>query len=390
MNTALFDQRVNRRWQDRGGTNPPKRSGRFTKPGYRPRSATKVEAKKRRELVEKVDRALQAHYNIEGARDLIYNPTWMDRVYPTGDGIYQAPTTNPWIDSTTGGCTGSAGRVYLTGVDHGITVSSLDTTATVTFGTTASDVTSSNIIINPTINYRTFDWGAIQEQNARRATDAGMSVDEFYGASDWVPAAVAAARGINWQTNIRVVPNTAVPTDSVWLVNDDEVILGGGIQPMTDNWVWRPADPRQRFRQQMVPVRPPCRADGVSFQHCTPAELTALSLLKKMVDEAGWRTYLKYGFVDVQGKSGLRYQIRRGHWHVLVRRQGKRVAELCVGLSRRSQMPPTDEVIARMIMAECDEPELWRRANVDVVQEHRRYHSNPQNHEHMERLVAAA
>ncbi len=385
MNTALFDQRVSDRWQRRGGTNLPKRSARFTKPGHRPRSATRAEARKRRELVDRVAQEMPATYNIGDLGDLIYqNPSWLGHVYPTtGDGIYRAPTTAQptWVDSTTSGSFTVGNGVYISGVDYGVTGS--DVTATVTYGTTASDVTTnSNIIINPTWHPVTINWPDIQRDNAARAWEAGQSVDEFFGASDFVPG----SGNIRFDTHIRIVANEAVPPGHVWVQPD--IDQNGWFYPDSGQWI--PLDPRQRLRQQMVPQRPPCRADGVSFENCTPAELTALSLLKKMVDEPSWRTYLKYGFVDVQGKSGLRYQIRRGQWHVLVRQAGKMVAELCVGLSARSQMPPTDEVIARMIMAECDEPELWRRANVDIKAEHRRYHSNPQNHEHMERLVAVA
>jgi hypothetical protein len=340
---------------------------------------------RKRELVEKADAALRSIYSVGDIGTVTCNNVgWLN----VGSQGYDPFSTNPlrvYDDGTTGGSLSANSGFYVTGVNHDITASgTLDTTATISFGssvtlgTSATDVTSSNIIINPTYN-----WPVIQQDNLRRANDAGLSVDEFYGASDWVPGAVAANAniGIDWATNI--VVNPAVPQDEVWLVNDEQ-ILGGGVQ----SFVWQPLDKRQRLRQQMMPKREPCRADGVSFQNCTPAELTALSLLKKMVDEPGWRTYLKYGFVNVRGHTGLDYQIRRGHWHVLVRNQGKRVAELCVGLSQRSRMPPTDEVIARLIMAECDEPELWRRANVDIVAERRRYYSNPQNHEHMQRLVA--
>jgi hypothetical protein len=43
-----------------------------------------------------------------------------------------------------------------------------------------------------------------------------------------------------------------------------------------------------------------------------------------------------------------------------------------------------------MIMAECDEPELWKRANVDHKAEGRRYYSGPQNGEVMERIALAS
>jgi hypothetical protein len=282
MNTALFDQLTNDRWQRRGGTNPPKRSGRFTKKGPRPRAASLAEAKKRRELVEKVEEAVRATYSFGDLNDIaIYRNPWLDRVYPTtGDDIFTSPTASQpsWItQDNSGSYTVSGNSVYLTGVDHGITASgTLDTTATVTFGTTASDVTTnSNIIINPTINPVSIDWGAIQHQNAQRANDAGLSVDEFYGASDFLPGRA----NFQFDTHIRLVANEAVPPNQVWVQPTDQ---NGWVT--VDPFTWTPLDPRQRIRQQMVPDRPPCRADGVSFQNCSPAELTALSLLKKMVD----------------------------------------------------------------------------------------------------------
>lgn len=103
------------------------------------------------------------------------------------------------------------------------------------------------------------------------------------------------------------------------------------------------------------------RAVNVDFSKATPAELTALQLLRQLVGQDEFRRYLRYGFVTVQGCSGLRYQVRRGRHVVDVWNGRRRVDGICVWL--KGSFPPTDEVITRMLMAERDELELWKRGN---------------------------
>jgi hypothetical protein len=347
MDTALWDRRIQDRWQQRGGTNPPKKSARFTKPGPHLRAATLVQAKKRREEA----------YTLEP-------PKPMKISYGTGY------LTN--FES-------AANSAYATGDWYGNQIF----------------VSATNVTPSSTASYRL--WTSPTETG----TTSDINLDERFGASWWVPGAVPRDRTssiYSWDRDrnhlipLNVVADQNIPANQIFM----------GYPDASGAWVTLPSSPRSRWKQQLLPKRDPCRADRVSFENCSPAELTALTLLKKMVSEDGWRTYLKYGFVNVQGKSGLHYQIRRGQWHVLVRRQGQKVAELCIGLSARHAMPPTDEVIARMIMAECDEPELWRRANVDTEGQEaphlnnaatgspawRRYNSSPNNHRILERLVA--
>ena len=129
-----------------------------------------------------------------------------------------------------------------------------------------------------------------------------------------------------------------------------------------DSLVWpRRARTRGRtlHRQNHRGMQP--RAVTVDFSKATPAELTALQLLRQLVGQDEFRRYLKYGFVTVQGCSGLRYQVRRGRHVVDVWNGRQRVDGICVWL--KGSFPPTDEVITRMLMAERDELELWRRGN---------------------------
>lgn len=170
------------------------------------------------------------------------------------------------------------------------------------------------------------------------------------------------------------------PATQVWvngdILFDGEVILESGhrwIPTITGNWVLKKLTPeeklKRKIREQLEPVLSgedgrPFRATDRSadFSAVQQNEIVALHLLRKMLDRDRWRKYLKYGFVDVQGKSGMTYQILRGQAHVRVFKRGVKVCELCVKL-RNHAMPPTDEVITRMILAECDEADLWKRAN---------------------------
>ncbi|MHA2280075.1 MAG: hypothetical protein ACXAC5_04260 [Promethearchaeota archaeon] len=93
-----------------------------------------------------------------------------------------------------------------------------------------------------------------------------------------------------------------------------------------------------------------------------------------MVDAEVFKKYLKYGFVTVQGPSGLTYQIQRRSHMVKVWRMGKLLCELCVYLED-SSIPPTDEVVAKMLICECDEIDIWKRANIrwrDALKEFKR------------------
>lgn len=128
-----------------------------------------------------------------------------------------------------------------------------------------------------------------------------------------------------------------------------------GVQPR-----WRPAPlplPQNHRRQ---PIRSHTR--GTQFSDASPAEITALQLLRQMVSQADFRHYLRHGFVSVRGDSGLIYQVDRKQ-RISVWDRGERVASLCVHLRGRT-LPPTDEVVAKVVMIECDEADIWKRANV--------------------------
>lgn len=105
------------------------------------------------------------------------------------------------------------------------------------------------------------------------------------------------------------------------------------------------------------------------FDNARPEEIVALHLLKSMLndDRDKFKRYLKHGFVTIQGPSGLVYQIKRKSHIIDVWNKGKKLCTLCVYLQDHT-IPPTDEVIAKMIICELDEIDIWRRANIGWTQ----------------------
>ena len=110
-----------------------------------------------------------------------------------------------------------------------------------------------------------------------------------------------------------------------------------------------------------------------AFAHISQPEVLALQLLRQLVSQEEFRRFLRYGFVNTQGPSGLAYQIRRVE-RVRVWDRGQEIAQLCVHL--KDPAPATDEVILKLLMAEADESALWHRSNVTwrLEWEERRYH----------------
>ena len=126
---------------------------------------------------------------------------------------------------------------------------------------------------------------------------------------------------------------------------------------------------RRRYQQQLVMPDPQNQQGqraralkaAADFSHASVPEIVALDLLKQQLSPEAWRRYLNYGFIVARGASGLEYQIIRGEHHVKVFRRGQRIAELCIYMQG---VPPTDEVIAKKILVECDELGVWGRANI--------------------------
>lgn len=138
---------------------------------------------------------------------------------------------------------------------------------------------------------------------------------------------------------------------------------------------WKPLTKQEKLRamlkQRMAPAaiinhngsRPRALGRGADFGDAKQNEIVALQLLRQMVPHDVFKKYLKYGFVTVNGPSGLTYQIQRKSHNIIVWDKGQKVSSLCVYL-QDTNIPPTDEVVAKMLICQYDEPDIWKRANI--------------------------
>lgn len=90
-------------------------------------------------------------------------------------------------------------------------------------------------------------------------------------------------------------------------------------------------------------------------------EEKARFLLKRMIGESAFRSYLKNGFLTYRAESGLTYQIFPGYGMSHVWNNGEPVEKLCLVFQDRD-IPPTDSVIMRLLMLEHNEEEFKRLA----------------------------
>jgi hypothetical protein len=122
-------------------------------------------------------------------------------------------------------------------------------------------------------------------------------------------------------------------------------------------------NPIRRLIKANLCILSKSRAWGIHYGEAKfeGAEAVALEALRETITEQEFRHYLKYGFLNVRGQSGTLYQIYRDTWHIRVWEQGKKVEEICIGLS---ETPPTDRVIAVKTMIEADENIIRAKGNV--------------------------
>lgn len=106
------------------------------------------------------------------------------------------------------------------------------------------------------------------------------------------------------------------------------------------------------------------------FDGASHAEMLAMQLLRKMVGQDEFRRYLRHGHVHARAESGLVYQIGRLRT-IQVWDRGVKIASLCVHLKREHNTPPTDEVVGKLLIVECDEPDIWQRSNVTWLTQQR-------------------
>jgi len=99
-----------------------------------------------------------------------------------------------------------------------------------------------------------------------------------------------------------------------------------------------------------------------NFNNPKGNEIVALQLLKSMVEPDVFKKYLRHKFITVQAQSGLMYQIQRKNHLIIVWDKGQRIGNLCVYLQDNT-IPPTDEVITKLLICQHDEEDLWNRSN---------------------------
>ena len=188
----------------------------------------------------------------------------------------------------------------------------------------------------------------------------------YYQQSTPWGSATGATEGTGTNTHLWIADDNAT---GGWTVADPGI---------NDNWItisnWnksRKEQFRDKIRDQLLPLLRnhegrELRAvlNPIEAEKLENAEIVALSLLKTMLTREQWRTYLRSGIVTVWGSSGFQYIVARGgHTVRVLTPRGAPKASLCVHMANH-KLPPSDEVIARLVLINCDEPEIWKRANV--------------------------
>lgn len=150
---------------------------------------------------------------------------------------------------------------------------------------------------------------------------------------------------------------------------------------------------RWALRQQIISKTPKnhhgktARAEHADFSSIQPNEIKALQLLRKMVSPEQFRKYLKTGYLSYRANSGLTYVVRHRQAHVLVYKAGKKVCELCVVLDQ-GDIPPTDAVITKLLMAKFSETSIWKSSNIYWVDGLPRINRHSFEEHHLKQLAA--
>lgn len=109
------------------------------------------------------------------------------------------------------------------------------------------------------------------------------------------------------------------------------------------------------------------------------AEIEAQRKLKTLVDKTQWVSYVLTDTILEEGKSGVTYLLRKNRPTIALRQPPKGrvtpLAALCLHPlawypgSWAGAMPPSDEVIAHLLLIRADEHYYWRKANQIPLQE---------------------
>lgn len=96
-------------------------------------------------------------------------------------------------------------------------------------------------------------------------------------------------------------------------------------------------------------------------------EIKARNTLRDHITERAYRRYLTNGFIVVQGKSGLCYQVFNDRRHTMVFHNNQKVGEICINTDY--SCPPTDHVITIKTLLELDEVSVWNGGNLKKFSE---------------------
>jgi hypothetical protein len=111
--------------------------------------------------------------------------------------------------------------------------------------------------------------------------------------------------------------------------------------------------------------------EGATF---IKAEKNAQKRLQRELSEHQWKCYFLEGCFRENGKSGVFYVLRKGR-PTLAFRDGNFLASLCLhpfayyDNSFAGTLPPSDEVIAHLLMIRRDERYYWRKAEQHQLHE---------------------
>lgn len=336
------------RWERKLKKRGPKvkRSGRYTKRGDRPRSATK------KERLEAADAALKLKIEVD---PLLPPDTWYLKTAPGSQnyrpGIGQGYESTGGFSIMHGDQTIAAGTnltvkqeiydtpIYQMGYDYAPRIQPITLTS--------NDMTGGSITWT-TSSYTTIDSNTIQISEPWEVTrQMGIAGQQMGGALITSAAADTLTGHWLWEDGVKQDGFARYKLDPME-AKKEEIKRNLEAQAI--------ANTLNHHGRAVRAVHSPA-----DFTKVSQSEIIALQLMKSMIPDREWKRYLRYGFVVAQGKSGMVYQILRGQDHVRVFRKGNKVAELCIKVPG---VPPTDEVIARKIMVECDEMRIWHDANI--------------------------
>lgn len=130
----------------------------------------------------------------------------------------------------------------------------------------------------------------------------------------------------------------------------------------TQDYIWQVLEPEPAPRR-IGGIYHTDRRRRQSLRPCAPNEERARQLLQRLVGFRRFARYIRDGFLAHQGKSGKVYQIFPGYTHMKVWVKGRHVESLCLYI-KDGDVPPTDDVVMRLLMLEHSEEGFRRQANV--------------------------